>query len=156
MKVTYTDASTQTFTIFTKGKPKVKLATDSERIIVLQKAGKRVKVISGYTGTVLANKKLRSNTQNTSLVRVWNFYNDKKDEVLVLTRKKHTARLTILQLLNNDRFMKRDTEVIKPVPKKNLLLQRKKKQLKVKLKSGKILGRYQVKRKTGKLKPLSN
>ncbi len=153
VKVSYEDGSSSTFSVFTKGKPKASLASDDERVIVVNSKGKLVRIIDAFSGEVLASKKIRAKKQAITKIKVIDFYSkkDSKDEVLVATKKKRVLKITVLTLHDTtDKLSKKTTKIIKPFRSNKYKIVRKKKQVRIKV-GKKIKKKYKV-TKRGRLK----
>lgn len=156
VKVNYEDGSSETFRVFSKGsgKPRAQVSSDGESIVVLKHNGTHVKAIDPWTGSKqsmkkLSNKKLKR--KNTRLV-VLNYYNDAKDDVLVLRKNGGNQKLflNLLWLNGNDVLKKKAAKTHEEFTESSFSLKRKKKQIRIK--SGSTIHyKYKVTR-AGKLK----
>jgi CSLREA domain-containing protein len=88
VRVTYADGSKQTFTIFPQstGVPICRLSTNDKRIICVNRLGKKVKVVRAATGGKKDSRKINEFNQDVIRLKVFNFYGDKRDEIIVATR----------------------------------------------------------------------
>ncbi|MDP3971014.1 MAG: DUF5011 domain-containing protein [bacterium] len=150
--LTYEDDSTLTCTAFTKGKgkPKAKLSKDGNRLIVLKKNGIKVRIFNTANCVQKSSKKVRNKGQKISRLGVFNFYKtNKKNEVIVTTKKNGKLRTTSLKLSpkkKGSKLAKRNTKVLDPFTKKKFKLKKKHKRVQIK-NGGKVIIQYKVNKK---------
>jgi hypothetical protein len=95
VRVEYSGGSSQVFTVFDSGtaKPKVRLSKGGEEIIVVKKNGRRIRVFDAFLGDLLDGMRLRKKSQLTVRLKVFNYYGDAREEIIVATRARNTDRL---------------------------------------------------------------
>ncbi|MDP3970889.1 MAG: DUF5011 domain-containing protein [bacterium] len=150
VKLTYKDGSTLTCTAFNKGKPKAKLSTDKNRLVVLKKNGTKIKVLDAKNCVKKSSKKVRKKAQKVVKLGVYNYYKaNKKNEVIVATKKNGKLKVTSLKLAPNKKgsgLAKRNTKTIEPFTYKKFQLNKKKKNIQLK-NSGNVIQEYRVNKK---------
>jgi len=145
--VTYEDGSSQLFSSFTTtAQVHAVFSTDGQRIVVLQPAGKKVRVLDATLGTVLSTVKLAKRKQQVARLKVFNYYSDEKDEVIVAVKKKQLVRVFALSLGSDGVLSGKNMQRISGVHTKALKITRKKKSVVIKAKSGTVLAKYHVSR----------
>lgn len=110
IKITYSDYFTLTFNAFTNAnKPKVRLSTDGQRIVAVNKVGRKLKVFD-TSGNMVTHTKLRHHAQAIVKLKVWDFYQDGADEIVVVTKRKQALRITVITLTNLSSLSNSTTE----------------------------------------------
>lgn len=130
VKVTYSGGSTKTFKVFPKGstKPKAKLATDNERIVVLKKNGTMIRVVDAFTGEIYSKKKANKKAQSKTKLQTTKLYSKKSyDTVIVLTAEKKTGKVIVYRLNSKDQLTKVKKKTVTIANRKQLKLTLKKK-----------------------------
>lgn len=111
IRVTYTDGTTRIIRAFASGpnKPRVKLTQDGERIVVLKRNGKIVRVYDARTGEFLRGKKVRKKKQNQVYLKL--LVKDGVEYVVTATSRRMTIRTTTMRLTpNSDRLLNKNTK----------------------------------------------
>jgi CSLREA domain-containing protein len=155
IRVEYADGSTQTFTVFStgSGKPKAKLSTDGERILVMKQNGRRLRVIDPISGEVLDGIKLRKNPQGVAKFRVFDYYDDARDEIIVATKRNNMLRTTGITLTAASNLRNKNTEKVSEVKTEAYKIRRHQKRVRILRPDGTNIVRYRV-TETAQLVPI--
>lgn len=151
VQVEYEDGSTQTFTVFDKGsaKPRAKLSKDRERVVVLKRNGKKLRVIDATSGARLDTITLRKNPQGRTKLKVFNWYPNlnEKEEIIVSTRLNRKVRTSIISLTAASNFRNKNTERYEPFAPNDWRLKKIDRTLRLKRLNGDLFAKYKVTKK---------
>jgi CSLREA domain-containing protein len=111
-------------------KPKTKLSTDGLRIIAVNGTGKKLKAFDSE-GSLLDSMHVRKTTQTAVRLKVFNFYNDANDEIVIVTQEKKKLKTTVVTLQNNNALTSKHTQTHKPFTATEFTIEKKKKNIRV-------------------------
>lgn len=154
VRVTYSDGTTRTITAFASGsqKPRAKLTADGERVVVLKRNGRNVRVFDAFTGDRLRGKKLRTKSQKRAYLKL--VEKNGKEYVVVVTKKGNTIRTTLMRLTaETDKLLNTNTKKL-TYKKSNFRVQIKNTRIRIKTRSGTVKRVYKI-TNTHKLKKVS-
>lgn len=138
--VTYNDGTTQTFVLSVSV---AAVSTDNKRVIVLNKTGKKLKVLDAFTGETLALKTINKKKQTAPKLKVFNYKSDAKDEIVVASKQGKTLRTTALSLTSADNLKNKNTKTKDNISAKTIKITRKNSTLTIKHKTT-ILAKYKI------------
>ncbi|EKD42370.1 MAG: hypothetical protein ACD_73C00186G0001, partial [uncultured bacterium] len=146
VRVHYEDGSTQIFTVFATGtgKPQAQLSSDGDRIVVVMSTGRKIRVIDAQMGTVLDGMKLQKSAQNVVQLKVFNYYDDATDEIIVTTKFKQTLHTTGITLTAASALINKNTKLFKAVKTNTYKIVKFKKRVQIQRKNGNIIVQYAV------------
>lgn len=132
-------------------KPTVRLATDDDRIVAVKGNGRTLKVYAA-DGTLLAKKSLHHQAQSKVKLKVWNFYADAKDEIVIVTKQKKTLQTILVRLTTASKLKRKNKQTYTAFTGLNFQVKKKQQVIKIK-QGGQILVKYKVK-SNGQLKTI--
>lgn len=143
VRVTYSDGTTRTIRAFAKGakKPRVKLTNDGQRVVVLKRNGKNVRVFDAFTGERLKGKKVRNAAQARAYLKL--VQKNGKEYVVVVTKKGTTIRTTLMRLTAADKLLNTNTKRL-TYRKSNFRVQIRNTRIFIKKRSGTVKRVYKI------------
>jgi hypothetical protein len=144
--VGYTDGSSQTFTAFSSGTaiPRVRLSTDGARVLVLKRNGRRLVVLDATLGIELDSIRIAKRKQKLAKFKVFDFYSDASDEVMIATKRKKVLRVFGVLLTSGNVLEQRNVRRTEQVKATQFKITKKNQRVLVKKQSGKRIVRYHV------------
>lgn len=143
VRIAYADATQLNIDAFGgAAKPKVKLATNGERLVTVKGNGRTVKVYD-EDGSLLAKKSLGEQPQSKVKLKIWNFYNDAKDEVIIISKRRRFLRTTVVQLNSAGQLKHKNVQRYSPLQGSTFQVKKQRHRLHI-MQDGNTIIRYKI------------
>jgi hypothetical protein len=102
----------------------VRITEDGENFLALKANGKVLRVFDPYTGAKLDGIKLRMNNQDVAKFKVFNFYDDGREEIIFSTKLHGNVRTSGITLTSGNNLTNKNTELKEDVKSDDFKIER--------------------------------